>query len=60
MRRSRDFSEENNRVAAVKNALVLLSRKEYLKAACFLLVAGKVEECLNVLLKALSPRCDES
>lgn len=49
--RSRDFNEEKNRTAAVKNAFVLLSRKDYLKAACFLLVAGKLEECLNVLVK---------
>ena len=50
--RSRDFGEESNRVAAMKNAHVLLSRNEYRKAACFLLAAGKVEECLNVILKA--------
>ena len=50
--RRRDFGEESNRVAAMKNAHVLLSRNEYLKAACFLLAAGKVEECLNVILKA--------
>ena len=49
---SRDFGEESNRVAAMKNAHVLLSRNEYLKAACVLLAAGKVEECLNVILKA--------
>ena len=47
----RDFSQEIHQKAALKNAYVLLSRHEYIKAAGFLLLANKQQEALQVLIK---------
>ena len=47
----RDFSQEANRKAAMKNVHVLLSRREFLKAAAFLLLADNKETAIQVLVK---------
>ena len=47
----RDFSQDIHQKAALKNAYVLLSRHEYIKAAGFLLLANKQSEAIQVLIK---------
>lgn len=47
----RDFSKEANRIAAMKNAHILHSRREFLKAAAFLLLADNKEAAIQVLVK---------
>lgn len=48
---NRDFEDVQNQVSALKNAYVLLSRHEFIKAAGFLLLAKRTEEALNVIIK---------
>ena len=48
---SRDFHEESNKNAALKNAYVALSKQLYHKAACFLLLADRFQEAIQVIIK---------
>lgn len=48
---SRDFSQEQHQKAALKNAFILQSRHDYLKAAVYFLLAGHVDESLQIIVK---------
>ena len=50
---SRDFSTEENQKSALKNAYVALSKQQYNKAICFLLLANKQTEALQVCVKVV-------
>ena len=47
---SRDFSQENNKVAANKNAFVLLGQHRYAMAATFFILGGKLRDAVEVCL----------
>jgi WD40 repeat protein len=46
-----DFSEERWQTAALKNAYALLKQQRFNQAAAFFLVAGKLRDCVKILLK---------
>lgn len=48
---SRDFSTEENQKSALKNAYVALSKQQFNKAICFLLLANKPSDALQVCVK---------
>ena len=48
----RDFSQETHQRAAMKNAYILISRREFLRAASFLLLANKRQDAINLLIKS--------
>ncbi|GMM34055.1 Rav1 protein [Saccharomycopsis crataegensis] len=49
---SLDFEKsEKNKLSAVKNAFALLSKHRYYLASCFFLLGGKLQDCINVLIK---------
>jgi hypothetical protein len=50
---SRDFGQEQHRVAALKNACVLLSQHRYQLAAAFFLLAGQVNDALDAVLNKM-------
>lgn len=52
-RNSRDFSTEENQKSALKNAFAALSKQQYNKAICFLLLANKQTEALQVCVKVV-------
>ena len=50
---SRDFSQEKHQKAALKNAYVLLNKKQYMTAVTFFLLGKHVTEAVNVILKVI-------
>ncbi|ORX48543.1 hypothetical protein DM01DRAFT_1117238 [Hesseltinella vesiculosa] len=48
-----DFSEQRWQRAAAKNAFVLLGKQRFEYAAAFFLLADKLKDCVNVILKHL-------
>jgi hypothetical protein len=46
-----DFTTEKWQTAAMKNAYSLLKQQQFNQAAAFFLVAGKLRDCLKLLLK---------
>lgn len=48
---ARDFSQEDNRVAALKNAHVLMSQHRYELAAAFFLLGNALDHAVSVLAK---------
>jgi hypothetical protein len=47
---SNDFSTEKWKGAAVKNAFVLRSKKDYLMAAAFFILGGSFKEAVEIIL----------
>jgi len=50
---SNDFELERWRLAAKKNAFVLLSKRRFLFASCFFLLGDSLEDCVMIILKHL-------
>ena len=50
----RDFSLENNKVAANKNAFVLLGQHRYAMAATFFVLGGKLQDAVEVCLHQMA------
>lgn len=48
---SRDFSQEDHKKAAMKNAYVALSKQLFDRAVCFLLLAGHFQDAIQIILK---------
>lgn len=48
---SRDFSTKENQMVAMKNAYVALSKQEFTKAVCFLLLAGHTQDAIQTIIK---------
>ncbi len=51
---SRDFSQDNNKVAANKNAFVLLGQHRYAMAATFFVLGGKLHDAVEVCLHQMA------
>ncbi|CAL1529694.1 unnamed protein product [Lymnaea stagnalis] len=50
---NQDFTNDNHRRVAMKNAFHLLSKGQYLHAAALFFLAGQVENAINVILEKL-------
>ncbi len=46
-----DFTQERWQTAALKNGYAMLKQQQFVQAAAFFLVAGKIRDCLGLLLK---------
>ena len=48
-----DFSKEENRTKALKNAVVLVQQKRYMLAASFYIIAGQLTQAVSICFKNL-------
>ena len=51
---SKDFTQEENRVAACKNAFVLLGKQRFTYAAAFFILAGRLRDACGVCFRNLN------
>jgi hypothetical protein len=46
----RNFAEEKNKSASIKNAYALIDKKRYMHALAFFILGDKIDECIRFIL----------